>query len=240
MKKNVMMRVASIMLVLVLMSSSVISGTFAKYVTQDQGFDSARVAKFGVVIEADSFGMFEADYKTDDTSATFTGDYSVSAAADDRDDLLAPGTKGSFADIAITGTPEVAVDVAIAATVEVSNNWVDGNGTYYCPVVVTVGDEAICGLKYSSASDFADAIALALEGKSEQYAPNTDLATIYNNTNLDLAWEWAFEDADHVALACDCAAGAQNDVQDTDLGDLAVTEDLYISIGVAITVTQID
>ena len=240
MKKNVMMRVASIMLVLVLMTSSVISGTFAKYITQDQGFDSARVAKFGVVIEADSFGMFKADYKTDDTSASFTGDYSVSAAADDRDDLLAPGTKGSFADIAITGTPEVAVDVAIAATVEVSNNWTDSNGDYYCPVVVTVGDKAICGLRYGSAAEFAAAIKKELEDKSEQYAPNTNLGTYFNTTNLDLAWEWAFEDADHVDLACDCVAGDQNDVQDTDLGDKAVTEDLYISIGVAITVTQSD
>lgn len=240
MKKNVMMRLACFLLVAVLISTSAISGTYAKYVTQDQGFESARVAKFGVEIEADSFGMFEADYKKDDASATFTGDYSVSAAAGDRDDLLAPGTKGSFANIAITGTPEVAVDVAIAATVEVSNNWVDSNGTYYCPVVVTVGTEAICGLKYASAAEFAAAIEKALEDKSAQYAPNTNLADTYDTTNLDLAWEWAFEDADHVALACDCAAGAQNDVQDTDLGDLAVTQDIYISIGVAITVTQVD
>ena len=240
MKKNVMMRLACFLLVAVLISTSAISGTYAKYVTQDQGFDSARVAKFGVVIEADSFGMFKADYETDDTSATFEGDYSVSAAADDRDDLLAPGTKGDFAKIAITGTPEVAVDVAIAATVDVSNNWVDSNGTYYCPVVVTVGEKAICGLKYGSAADFAAAIAKEINDKSAQYAPNTDLSTIFDNTNLDLAWEWAFEDADHVELDCDCLAGAQSDVKDTDLGDLAVTQDIYISIGVAITVTQID
>ncbi len=118
MKKNTMMRIASVLLVVVLLTTSVISGTFAKYVTSDKGSDFARVAKWGVKVEAESFGMFEADYKTDDTSATFSGDYSVSSAGTvDRDDVLAPGTEGSFADIKITGTPEVAVDVGIAATV---------------------------------------------------------------------------------------------------------------------------
>ena len=238
MKKNRMMRLASILLVLTLLSTSVISGTFAKYVTADEGSDFARVAKWGVVIEAESFGMFEADYQTDDT-ATFTGTYSVSAAAGDRDDLLAPGTKGSFADIAITGTPEVAVDVAIVPTVTIGGNWVVA-GDFYCPVVITVGDEAICGLQYASADDFAAAIAAEIAGKSAQYAPNTDLSEIFDTTNLDLAWEWAFEDADHVELGCDCVAGAQNDDNDTDLGDKAVAEDLTISIGVEIIVTQVD
>ena len=227
MKKNVMMRLACFLLVAVLISTSAISGTYAKYVTADNGADEARVAKWGVVIEADSFGMFEADYKTDDTTATFTGEYSVSAAAGDRDDLLAPGTKGSFADIAITGTPEVAVDVAIVPTVTVSDNWIVA-GDFYCPVIITVGETKISGLNYTSAAEFAEAIEDEIEGKSKQYAPNTDLGTIYNNTNLDLAWEWPFYVSD------------DNDVKDTALGDKAVAEDLTISIGVEITVTQID
>ena len=66
MKKNVMMRVASIMLVLVLMTSSVISGTFAKYVTDGQATDKARVAKFGVSVTGKS-DMFDTTYNADDT-----------------------------------------------------------------------------------------------------------------------------------------------------------------------------
>lgn len=230
MKKNKMMRLAAILLVGVLFTTSVIGGTFAKYVTSDEGSDSARVAKFGVVIEADSFGMFEADYETTDTAATFTGTYSVSSADGDRDDLLAPGTSGSFADIAITGTPEVAVDVKIVADVAVSDNWtVDGD--FYCPIKVTVGSTTFYGLDYKSAAAFAAAIKAEIDGKSKQYAPNTDLGALYNNTNLDLAWAWEFEGA---------VGGKQTDAKDTALGDKAVAEDLAISIGVAITVTQID
>lgn len=233
MKKNVMMRLASVLLIAVLISTSAISGTYAKYVTTESGSDNARVAKWGVVIEAESFGMFTTDYETDDDTASFTGDYSVSSAVGDRDDVLAPGTEGSFANISITGTPEVAVDVAIVATVDVSENWVDADDNFYCPVTVTVGGNNFCGLDYTSAADFAAAIKADIDGKSEQYAPNTNLAETYDNTNLDLAWAWAFENATGTE-------NNQNDVKDTFLGDAAVSEDLTISIGVDITVTQID
>lgn len=229
MKKNRMMRLASLMLVLVLMTSCVISGTFAKYVTSDSGSDTARVAKFGVVVEAEDFDMFKTDYETGDT-VKFKGQYSVSSAADDRDKVLAPGTGGTFGDIKITGTPEVAVDVAIVANVALSNNWIV-DGVFYCPVTVTVGTTDICGLDYDSATEFANAIKAAIEGKSAQYAPNTNLAETYDTDNLDLAWAWAFEGAD---------GSGQTDVKDTALGDKAVSEDLTISIDVDITVTQID
>ena len=52
MKKNVMMRLACFLLVAVLISTSAISGTYAKYVTSGQSTDSARVAKWGVTVTA--------------------------------------------------------------------------------------------------------------------------------------------------------------------------------------------
>ena len=221
MRKNKMMRAASALMVAVLLTTCTISGTFAKYVTTAEGSDTARVAKWGVVVEAENFDLFTDKYETDDTS--FTGAQSVESSGSDK--VLAPGTSGSFADIAITGTPEVAVDVKIEATVELSDNWIV-DGDFYCPVVVTVGTTAISGLDYEDADDFVEAIEKALEDKSAQYAPNFDLSTVYDNTNLDLAWAWAFENG--------------HDKEDTKLGDKAVAEDLTISIGVKITVEQID
>jgi len=233
MKKNKMMRIASVLLVAVLLTTCAISGTFAKYVTTQTGSVSARVAKWGVVIEAESFGMFDVEYETDDDTATFTGDYSVQSGKTEKDNVLAPGTEGSFADIEITGTPEVAVDVSIVATVSVSDNWVDADGKFYCPVVVTVGTTEFNGLDYESATAFAAAIKKELDDKSAQYAPNTNLADTYDNTNLDLAWSWAFENATG-------EKNDQTDVKDTFLGDAAVNADLKIEIGVDITVTQVD
>lgn len=50
MKKNKIMRIASVLLVAVILTTCAISGTFAKYVTSGSGSDTARVAKFGVTV----------------------------------------------------------------------------------------------------------------------------------------------------------------------------------------------
>ena len=98
MKKNRMMRAASFLLVAVLLTTSVISGTFAKYVTTATGSDSARVAKWGVTITANG-EMFKTNY--DNTA--------ISAVAEE--DIVAPGTTGSLVAMTLSGAPEVKVEV---------------------------------------------------------------------------------------------------------------------------------
>ena len=221
MRKNKMMRLASALLVAVLLSTCAISGTFAKYVTTESGSDTARVAKWGVELVVDSFKLFATDYEKTDSG--FAGTYTVSSSNGDK--LLAPGTDGKFADIAITGTPEVAVEVKVEATVALSDNWIV-DGDFYCPIEVTVGTTTIKGTDHTSAADFAAAIEAAIEGYTAEYEPNKDLSTI--DANFDISWAWAFYDSD------------ANDVKDTKLGDKAVAEDLTFSVDLAITVTQID
>lgn len=111
MKKNRMMRLASGLLVAVLATTSMISGTYAKYVTKTTAADTARVAKWGVEVSATT-ALFEEKYATDDKTGTFkfAGDYSVDA--NDDKDVIAPGTKGSMV-FSVTGTPEVAVNVKV-------------------------------------------------------------------------------------------------------------------------------
>ena len=53
MKKNKFMRLASVMLMLCLITTCAISGTFAKYTTSGTATDTARVAKWGVGVEVD-------------------------------------------------------------------------------------------------------------------------------------------------------------------------------------------
>lgn len=118
MKKNTMMRLASILLVCVLLTTSVISGTYAKYITTGSSSDSARVAKWGVTVNAAAEGAFGTKYETDDTNTTFkfTGAHSVEAATDDnnnQDDVVAPGTSGDI-NFSIAGTTEVATNVDVS------------------------------------------------------------------------------------------------------------------------------
>ena len=77
MKKNKMMRIASILMVATLITTCAISGTFAKYVTKASGEDKARVAKWGIVLDVQATGAFDDRYVTHD--ADYEGEFSVMA-----------------------------------------------------------------------------------------------------------------------------------------------------------------
>ena len=120
MKKNKMMRIASVLLIAVLLTASVISGTFAKYVTSDNTGDKARVAKFGVVVlgEGNLFGTtyFYADRKVagNEPNDIYKGDSKnvtvLTVESSNKDNVVAPGTKNEKGmTISVTGTPEVDV-----------------------------------------------------------------------------------------------------------------------------------
>lgn len=83
MKKNKAMRLASALLVLALLTTCVISSTFAKYTTSATGTDTARVAKWG--FEATDSSIVLTDLFRD------AYDKNVSGAAD----VIAPGTANS-------------------------------------------------------------------------------------------------------------------------------------------------
>lgn len=57
----VLLRLASVLLILVLLSTSVLSGIYARYTTSMVGGDSARVAKFEVTEAGELLSFFTAD-----------------------------------------------------------------------------------------------------------------------------------------------------------------------------------
>lgn len=226
MKKNKMMRLASLMLVLVLMTSCVISGTFAKYVTAGSGNDSARVAKWGVEITANGT-TFAKEYDTDDSAVKSTIAKSVVNITDDKN-LVAPGTDGNMVSMALSGTPEVAVRVSYVGVFDVSDKWVDASGNYYCPLVIKVNGTAFDGRAYSSADDFEISVNNAINAYSKDYPANTDLSG-HGADSLAITWEWPFSTSD------------ENDVKDTFLGNKAAEGNAAtVSLTVTTTVTQID
>ena len=72
-----MLRIASVLLVAVLLTTCIISGAFAKYVTKDTDNDSARVAKWGVTVEIEN-DAFTATYATDDEDVSAFGSSNAS------------------------------------------------------------------------------------------------------------------------------------------------------------------
>ena len=146
MKKNRTMRIAAVMLVFALLTTCIISGSFAKYITTGTAAsEAARVAKWGVKVDAaaDSVKIADDEYGT-----------TVAAFQETAGGIMAPGTsKESAAVITISGKPEVAVKILVEADVTV-DGWLDKTGAFYFPLTVTVGGIAV---DLSSCTDAAGA-----------------------------------------------------------------------------------
>ena len=220
-KKNVLMRSAGLLLVLVLVTSCFVGSTFAKYTVGGTGSDTARVAKFGVNVTA-SGTMFAREYATDDASA---GTITKSVISTDK--VVAPGTKGNMASMTLTGTPEVAVRVSYAVNKFELKGWTTDGTTEYCPLVFTVGTASykIGDAGITSVSDLQDKVKAAITAYSKDYEANTDLSGV-GTDSLKVSWAWAFEG---------------DDAKDTALGSRAAEDKAAtVELEITTTVTQID
>ena len=241
MKKNTMMRLASVLLIAVLMSTCAISGTFAKYVTSGDSSDSARVAKFGVEVTADFSNMFTATYKTHDA---WDGDYPALesvVAYNGTDNLVAPGTDGTLAHFDISGMPEVDVAVTYEANLSLENWTIGVGGEEYCPIVFTVNGVEYDMDTYTTVAALEQAVEEAIVKAAAKYNANTNLEVVEDDLNV--SWKWHFEGENVRAGATGPAM--QTDVKDTALGDQAAFTDdsidaATITLEVKCTVTQID
>lgn len=208
MKKNVFMRAALLLLVLTLITSCFVGGTFAKYITSDtKDIGDARVAAWGVTITANAEEAFAATYETDDHTFVdgegnpLDGD-GVSVKSSVK--VVAPGTDGTLATFTITGTPEVDTSVTVDADLTLDNWMVDitddgeDNAVYYCPIVITVGSTPISGLSFASMTEFEAAVEAAVEAYAAYYDAGTSVAA----SSVAISWAWAFngEDAKDTAL----------------------------------------
>lgn len=245
MKKNKMMRLASVLLVLVLMTTCVIGGTFAKYTTSATSSDSARVAYWG----------FQSSNSMD-LSDLFAASYS-NVKAQNIKDVMAPGTWGSatfaFAydedvkangsDLTMTG-PEVAYDftVTVEATCDeyIKNNknivWkLDNNGQTELEWAAFV--EAIAELSGAENVEYNAETGVATGTKQYEPGKLPTAFTTEDNTHT-IYWEWKFEDkAEANSYTIDGQTMTQ-DEYDTYMGNMAEMDD--VSIKITITATQVD
>lgn len=230
-------RTGTVLLVLALVTAGFIGVTFSKYVSEGSGQDKARVAKWGVTVAVTGDG-FKTNYGKDDIHSNVKGDTVVSSTVDK---VVAPGTKGTFGGVKITGTPEVAVKVETIADVKLSGWNIADDGEFYCPLVFKIGDQTINGLDYSKSTaggetSFEAAIKTAIQNAtSQELEAGADLSTV--GQHITYSWEWPFEDATGTAAV-------QDDALDTLLGNNAADtdpdNDPTVNITVRTTVTQID
>lgn len=169
MKKNKLMRLASALLVLTLLSTCAISGTFAKYTSSANGTSTATVAKWSFKVSGTEIAV-TGDAKTVDFKLfdTINDTGNTADETDVVDNKIAPGTSGSFA-LKVQNTSEVTAEYTI---------------------VLAETNESNIPLQYSltGTDNWVDSIAALntqLAGKNLTSGAAETSHTIY--------WRWAFE-----------------------------------------------
>jgi len=226
MKKNNMMRLASVLLVLVLLTTCAISGTFAKYTSEATGTDAARVAYWG-------FGKTATVAITDLFLQAYNGDGDLSVNSENGEDLIAPGTTNnkdfSFAwvgntDATIADGPEVAYEFVV----DVQS---------VCDPLILANDNIEWYLDNVKCTNFNDMVAKIklLSGDASgtaEYGPGELPEAFEAGTSHNIKWNWVFH------------TDEGDDTRDTTMGNantLDASGELDdVSITITITATQLD
>ena len=221
MRKNKMMRAASGLLVATLLTTSVISGTFAKYTTSASGNDSARVATWGFT-----------ESSTIDLNDLFKGTY-VNVQTGNAEDIIAPGTTSSdsfgFTYAGEQSKPEVKYQFTVSTEGSEVDSDIKDN-----PNILWKLDEGTWG-NWDALMTSIKTLSGDESGSKTYEAGNLPTAFSSSGANTHkITWKWIFDEN-----ATDKeAATANGDVKDTSMGNAPELDDVKIAI--TITATQID
>lgn len=224
MKKNTAFRTAAILLVLVMVTSSFVGSTFAKYTASSSGMDKARVAYWGMSAPAVmEFELFDGEYTSVD-SATVSH-------------VVAPGTSKEiyfgivFSTNFAYGTPlRPEVDYSFLVKAEATGNYseLDANPNFKWSLAGS-GEELAY---YNTIDELLNAIE-ALDGSTSganEYEAGEWPPRVYASNACQIGWVWEYETQGEGMAA--------QDKMDTEMGNMQDLENVTITI--TITATQID
>lgn len=216
MKKNWIMRSAYLTLAVLLISTVVVSGTFARYTwaTDESITDIARVANFSFKISKTTvetgnediiIDLFNTIYDTDTTDGeeATDGELDVDAKGADDKTLIAPGVQGSF-NLNFQNLSEVTVAVDFTAVLTKSNENI--------PLEFTLTPDV--------AESWNKDAAVVIDGLDDATVLTTDDAT-----DAIVYWRWVFD--------------GNSDV-DTALGFGANSGDITAQLAIDVAVDQVD
>lgn len=216
MKKNKMMRAASALMVATLLTTSVISGTFAKYTTSANTQDSARVAVWGF------------QPTTINISNLFKNEYDSTVKSGDvyHYDVIAPGTTGSaifgFTYGGSVDAPEVAYTFSVDTEGSSCSEFIENN-----PNILWKLDSGEWGKWEDLLSNIK-----GLSGNSsgtKEYAPG-ELPAAFNKTTYEhtVTWKWIFDEN---------ASNKETTTRNTDTNDTEMGNDGTAGVNLKITIT---
>lgn len=221
MKKNKIMRFASALLVLAMLTTCVISGTFAKYTTSTTGTDKARVAYWGFDQDASTtIDLFDGTYTNVKASGEVDGFSNVVAPGTSKTSTFAFGYTNYKTD-KITA-PEVAYTFTVNPTITGDYDELDANNSFKW--TLQKGSET--AVEYNT----VDALLAAIKelsgdpsGAKTYKAGQLPAAFTSADETYTIGWNWAFEG---------------NDAADTALGNSQTLEN--VTFAITVTATQVD
>ena len=210
MKKNKLFIIGLVTVFVALLSLTLVSSTFAKYVTTGTGSASARVAKWGFSPATIEFNdLFKESYTNVKSSV-------------EGEKVIAPGTNGTatfaFGHDDTSGAPEVAYTLTVSTEGSSCDASIKNNKN-----IIWKLDNVAC----ASWDDLLEKIAaLAKNGKgTNEYEAGT-LPTNFDGNAHTITWEWTF------------SADAEGDKADTNMGN--ATTLASVTLKITLTATQID
>ena len=205
-------KTTALMLAGVLVTSSLVGGTMARYITTTMSEDSARVAVWGINADGVVMDLFASEYDANGNKV---------AKSWNGDKLIAPGTsmQSLFSIVNLDGSlvPEVMYEIKVDVDdTEIDQRILDNPNIQWKLDDNAYGTWATCK---------ADILALSGDASGvKTYAPNTFATEFADGKTHTIYWRWMLDD---------------NHVQDTEMGNQAVYEDIVAKIAVKVTARQV-
>lgn len=258
MKQNKMMQLASLLLVGVLVTTSSITTTFAKYVTQSSAQDSARVAKWGVSILTEG-KLFDSTYLSEPKGGTFgngtsDGADNTALSVESSEKVVAPGTKNTTGmTLKIDGKPEVDVEVKVVASSANGDVYLNGMGlpdlttsdasddTFnvenYTPVRYTLTRNGIAKDEHKNLT--LTQLISELNGLSARFDAGTNLSGADGFGTYVITWEWTYDGNDKADSLLGSLNSGTTEIQGMTLKE-GLQYNLHTDLKIDVIVTQVD
>ena len=248
MRKNRTMRTASVLCACALITSCFVGGTMAKYTSTASGSDTARAAKWSILVNGKDIATAENQQMDFDLFGTVAGDTGVhnnyidgeldndadvmDIDANTGDTIIAPGTAGQF-NLEITNMSEVTADITIKLAEQDTGD---------IPILYSFGDED----SWHTYGDLVDLVDSTYSGDwGSMLAALSDLGDMKaldrvqptETVSIPVYWKWAYE----TEYGVEGDDYAQTDDSDTAIGVAAAAgTPQNVTITATVTATQVD
>ena len=202
---KIIMAIVSTLLTLILVSSCILSGLYAKYVTKESSSATVSFKKFGVTITHGT------DLNTQYDTSARDGIVEIKVNTGDSK-LIAPGTRGALVWFRVKGAPEVAYSIDFSGSINIGDGYTsyieddNGNTIEYFPIrfryvaydVSTDGGEEVLNEVDALKSPLLTVKRTDAQGNQHYFDDNAldsiDVLESLMNSESDISLNRAFDD----------------------------------------------